>query len=195
MGTASISTSALPMGLPRGRRTPRGKTRWYLVHVPEGREQATCEKIRKIVPSDLLADAFVLRKERWFKRAGVWSLNLVQMYHEYFFVATGDVTALDRELSRLSFPARIASESGRGFLPLAFEAQEGFEASMDADHVLRSSMAHIVEGELRVLAGPLMGQERRVRKIDRHRRRCLVDVCDADGGFVEQMPLDVPFKS
>ncbi|ROT89263.1 hypothetical protein DMP12_10015 [Gordonibacter urolithinfaciens] len=165
------------------------------MHVPEGREQATCEKIRKIVPSDLLADAFVLRKERWFKRAGVWSLNLVQMYHEYFFVATGDVTALDRELSRLSFPARIASESGRGFLPLAFEAQEWFEASMDADHVLRSSMAHIVEGELRVLAGPLMGQERRVRKIDRHRRRCLVDVCDADGGFVEQMPLDVPFKS
>ena len=195
MGTASISTSALPMGLPRGRRTPRGKTRWYLVPVPEGREPATCEKIRKIVPSDLLADAFVLRKERWFKRAGVWSLNLVQMYHEYFFVATGDVTALDRELSRLSFPARIASESGRGFLPLAFEAQEWFEASMDADHVLRSSMAHIVEGELRVLAGPLMGQERRVRKIDRHRRRCLVDVCDADGGFVEQMPLDVPFKS
>ena len=78
---------------------------------------------------------------------------------------------------------------------MAFEAQEWFEASMDADHVLRSSMAHIVEGELRVLAGPLMGQERRVRKIDRHRRRCLVDVCDADGGFVEQMPLDVPFKS
>ena len=195
MGATRVATGRMPMGLPCGRRVPRGKLRWYLARVPEGREGATCEKLRRIVSAEVLDDVFALRKERWFKRAGVWSLNLVQMYHEYFFVATGDVTALDRELSRLSFPARIASESGRGFLPLAFEAQEWFEASMDADHVLRSSMAHIVEGELRVLAGPLMGQERRVRKIDRHRRRCLVDVCDADGGFVEQMPLDVPFKS
>ena len=81
---------------------------------------------------------------------------------------------------------------------LALLSDEAFDSLMSVSYthlVLRSSMAHIVEGELRVLAGPLMGQERRVRKIDRHRRRCLVDVCDADGGFVEQMPLDVPFKS
>lgn len=185
----------MPMGLPCGRRSPRGKLRWYLVHVPEGREQSICDKVRKVVDPDLLDDAFVMFKESWFKRDGVWTLKPVQMYREYFFVATRDVAALDKALSRLSFPARVVGTDGHAYAPLASEAQEWFSGAMDERHVLRNSMAIIEDGVLRVQGGPLRGQESRVRKIDRHRRRCTVAVCDADGGFTEQMPIDVPFKS
>lgn len=185
----------MPMGLPCGRRTPRGRLRWYLVHVPEGREQSVCDRVRKAVDPALLDDAFVMFKERWFKREGVWSLQPIQMYRGYFFVATRDVLALDRALSRLSFPARIVGAEEHACMPLASEAQEWFAAAMDERHVLRSSTAVIENGQLNVQKGPLRGQESRVRKIDRHRRRCVVSVCDSDGGFTEQMPLDVPFKS
>ena len=185
----------MPMGLPCGRRAPRGKLRWYLVHVPEGREQAICDKVRKVVDPELLDDAFVMFKEGWFKRDGVWTLQPVQMYREYFFVATRDVAALDKALARLSFPARVVGADGHAYVPLASEAQEWFAGAMDERHVLRNSRAVIVDGVLDVQDGPLRGQESRVRKIDRHRRRCTVAVCDADGGFTEQMPIDVPFKS
>lgn len=189
------SAACMPMGLPCGRRSPRGKLRWYLVHVPEGREQSICDKVRKVVDPDLLDDAFVMLKESWFKRDGVWMLKPVQMYREYFFVATRDVAALDKALSRLSFPARVVGADGHAYAPLASEAQEWFSGAMDERHVLRNSMAVIENGRLNVQNGPLRGQESRVRKIDRHRRRCTVAVCDADGGFTEQMPIDVPFKS
>ena len=79
-------------------------------------------------------------------------------------------------------------------MPLAPDAQEWFERCMDEGHVLRSSSAVIVDGVLHVQEGPLVGQEQRVRKVDRHRRRCEVSL-GWDGAFTEQMPLDVPFKS
>lgn len=188
------ATGILPGGLPRGRRSPRGRVRWYLVHTEPGREQATCDRVRLVVSPELLRDAFVMRQERWFKQAGTWSIITVQPFPEYFFVATPDVVALDRELSRLSFPARIAGAAERAYVPMADDAQAWFERALDASHVLRNSVAVIVDGELHVQEGPLVGQESRVSRIDRHRRRCTVRVSDADGGFSTRMPLDVPFK-
>ena len=188
------SAGTLPGGLPCGRRSPRGRVRWYLVHTEPGREQAICDRVRSIVSPELLRDAFVMRQERWFKRAGTWSIVTAQPFPEYFFVATPDVVALDRELSRLSFPARIAGAAERAYTPMADDAQAWFECALDANHVLRNSVAVIVDGELHVQKGPLVGQESRMSRIDRHRRRCTVRVSDADGGFSTRMPLDVPFK-
>lgn len=193
--TAGLHAKSLPAGLLRGRRSPRGRVRWYLVHTEPGREQATCDRVRSIVSPGLLRDAFVVRQERWFKQAGTWSLITVELFPEYFFVATPDVVALDRELSRLSFPARVVGAGDRAYMPMADDAQVWFEGALDSRHILRNSIAVIVDGELHVQRGPLMGQESRVSRIDRHRRRCTVRVSDADGGFSTRMAIDVPFKS
>lgn len=75
-----------------------GRVRWYLVHTPHGKERETCEKVRRIIPHNLMQDAFVMQKEFWFKRDGAWSLQTKPMYKEYFFVATRDVAMLDKAL-------------------------------------------------------------------------------------------------
>ena len=48
---------------------------------------------------------------------------------------------------------------------------------------------------LHIEQGPLVGQEARVKKIDRHKRWCLVDVGEGDSAFRELLPLDVPSKT
>lgn len=45
-----------------------GRVRWYLVHTPHGKERETCEKVRRIIPHELMQEAFVMQKEFWFKR-------------------------------------------------------------------------------------------------------------------------------
>lgn len=60
----------------------RGRVRWYLVHTPNGKERETCEKVRRIIPHDLMQDAFVMQKEFWFKRDGAWSLQTKPMYRD-----------------------------------------------------------------------------------------------------------------
>ncbi len=193
--TSAVETSlnnAVLAGMPIGRRTSQGRRRWYLVHTPRGSEQATCDKVRKLMPSDLLEDAFVMHKERWRKYHGEWRLYPVPMYHEYFFVVTDDAITLDKELSKLTFPARIAKTDGRYLAPLSKGAQEWYEGMLDDERVIRTSIAVIETGVLRVQSGPLVGQEDRVVKVDRHKRFCFVDV---DGGFAECVPMDIPFKS
>lgn len=185
----------MAMGLPCGRRTPAGRVRWYLLRVPEGREQDVCDRLLRLIPKNILDDAFVPQKERWIKRDGMWSLSAAPMYRGYAFALSRDAAGLAKALAGLSVPAELAGTEQRAWLPLADEAAAWFVQSMDARHVIRSSTAEIRDGVLRVLDGPLAGQEARISRVDRHRRRCLVSVGDADGGFTESMPIDVPHKS
>ena len=54
---AAKRAAAVPAaGLPFGRRTPKGRERWYLLRVPEGREAAMCAELKRLVPGDLLKD-------------------------------------------------------------------------------------------------------------------------------------------
>ena len=66
-------------------------------------EHATADKLLKLIPKNLLADAFTLSKERWEKRNGVWSIRRVQMYPEYLFVVSSDAHGLNSALQKLSF--------------------------------------------------------------------------------------------
>ena len=169
--------------------------RWYLVHVPSGRERSMCEKVRELIPAPLLQDAFVLQKEFWFKRAGSWSIQTKPMHRECFFVATADPAALDREMAKLSFYCRIAGSMSATYQSMDPAAQAWYEHLMDADHVVRNSVAKIEHGELHIEQGPLVGQERSVRKIDRRKRWCVVDAGGGDAPFREVLPLDVPVKN
>lgn len=195
MSAATMADVVMPMGLPCGRRVPKGNLRWYLLRVPEGREQSVCDLLKRIIPRELLEDAFAPRKERWAKRGGAWGLETVRMYRGYAFAATRDVSGLAKALARTTAAAELVGEFGRSWMPLAPEAQGWLEAAMDGEHVIRNSVGVIQDGVLHVQMGPLVGQEARVSKVDRHKRRCFVRVCDGGAGFAETMPLDVPSKS
>ena len=200
VAAASAARSAarggsLAAGLPMGRRTPRGRERWYLLRMPEGREATICAELKRLLPGSVLKDAFVLRKERWMKRAGVWFLEPVNMYRGYAFAVSPDAAGLAKAIAGLTLPVELVGTDVRSWAPLADEAAAWYAAAMDASHVIRSSTAVIVDGVLHVQSGPLIGQEERISKVDRHRRRCQVRVGDGDAAFTEQAPIDVPFKS
>lgn len=195
MLAAAARTNLMPAGLPAGRRTPRGRLRWYLAHTPEGMERLTCGKLKQLMPHDLLDDAFVLSKEHWMKRNGVWSLHTTQMYPEYFFAATADVLGLCKALSKLSFHVDVVGARERACMPLSEEVRAFFERTTDAAHVVRSSTAAIEGGVLHVLGGPLVGEEERIVKVDRHKRRCWVQIGKGDGSFLQTFALDIPCKS
>lgn len=194
MRVRAAQSSLAPAGLPAGHRVPRGNMRWYLVHTPAGMEQSTCKKLLKLIPADLLTDAFTLQKERWEKRNGVWSIRRIQMYPEYFFAVSRDVQGLNNALRKLSFHVDLVGSAERAVMPLSEDARAFFEKVAGPDHVIRCSTA-VIEGEvLRVTEGPLMGCEHLITRVDRHLRRCWVSVGEPEGGFLEALPLEVPKK-
>ena len=106
-----------------------------------------------------------------------------------------DAAGLAKAIAGLTLPVELVGTDVRSWAPLADEAAAWYAAAMDGSHVIRSSTAVIVDGVLHVQSGPLVGQEPRISKVDRHRRRCQVRVGDGDAAFTEQAPIDVPFKS
>ena len=109
--------------------------RWYLLKVREGSAASTCAKLLRAVPRDVLIDCFPLRKERWFKRAGVWELQHVTAYRGYAFAVSADPAELSKAISKLFVQAELAGADGRALMPLAPDAQEWFERCMDEGHV------------------------------------------------------------
>lgn len=172
-----------------------GPVCWCLVHTPNGKERETCDMVRRLIPHELLQDAFVMQKEFWFKHNGTWSLQTKPMYKEYFFVATRDVAALDRALDQLGFGCRISGSRERACIPIPDDAREWYRSVLDDDGVVRNSVARLEDGVLYIEQGPLVGQEARVKKINRHKRCCLVDVGDDGFALRELLPLDVPTKT
>ena len=193
MGAASASAALRrPSVIPMGRRTPKGALRWYALSVPEGREAETCRIVRACVPASILKDIFCMGKERWLKRQGTWFTTVAPAYKGYAFALTDDAAALYKELSHLTVPVTLVGGEGRRWMPLSPEAEEWYARMMDGAHVLRSSTGELVDGRLHVVSGPLMGQEVHIRDLDRHHRRCMVDIPGTDGGFSELMPIAVP---
>lgn len=179
------------MPLPAGRRSPRGRCRWYAVHVPAGMEASTAARVKPLVPAGLLIDAFALRREVWFKRGGVWSLQAKTLYPEYFFIESCDAANLDLALQRLSFPVRLAGKLGQGWMPLADEVRDWYAAHTDASHCVRASVATLEGGTLHVTQGPLVGQEARICGYDRHKRSCAVRLSTSPDAPTEIFALDV----
>lgn len=191
MATSVLQPRHTALRLPQGRRVPRGRTRWYALTVPEGREESIACDLRKLVPADLLCDVFAIRKEYWVKRGGAWSLNSKIAYAGYLFGQTADPAGLQKALAQLTLPVSLVGAHGYAWAPLAPEAEAWLKRALDVGHVLRSSTALVEDGKLRIVSGPLRGMEGRLRDVDSHRRRCMVDIADADGGFSELMPLEV----
>lgn len=185
-------TSTIPAGafLPLGRCVPAGRLRWHVLRVPEGREQAACDRVSRMLPEGLADEVFVPCRERYIKRAGVWSVRSAPMWRGYALAATRDAEALAKALVNLGAQAAPIGSTVEGWAPLVDEAQAWLESVMDAGRVVRASVGSIDRSGLRVAFGPLAGQEERVIKIDRHRRQCWVRVC----GVEMPMPLEVPFK-
>lgn len=182
------------MPVPCGKKSPRGRSRWYALHVQEGAEAATADKLNRILGPDCLRRAFALRKECWMKRQGVWRMVAKPMWPQYLFAESIDAVALAEALGKLSFRVEIAGVEGRGVAPLDDGVRAWLEQNVDSTGTVRGSVAEIVGGELRVLSGPLVGQESRVLKVDRHKRTALVAMGDGPKAPAEVLALDVPVK-
>ena len=116
------------------------------------------------------------------------------MWPQYLFAESGDAIALVEALRTLSFRVEPAGLEGRGVVPLDDGVRAWLEASADSTWCVRSSVAENVGGELRVTSGPLVGQEARVLRVDRHKRTALVTMGDGPKAPVEVLAIDVPVK-
>lgn len=129
------------------------------------------------------------------RHSGIWTLETEPMYREYLFVESCDAISLNDAISKLSFNIELVGASSSSITPIDDDIRKWLTYAMDESHTIRASIASIANGTLHVCSGPLVGQESRIIKIDRHKRSCSVLISDHNGGFAERFALNVPVKS
>lgn len=142
---------------------------------------------------DSLADAFRLSVELERRRAGVWSRELEQLYPGYLFLEVADMAAFERQLKISTEYARLL-RVGRSAAPL----QQG-EALVvcglgGREHVVRMSAGVVEEGRLRIVSGPLAGNEQLVSGVNRHKRMAWLS-CGLEHAGVTRVGLSIASKT
>ena len=142
---------------------------WYVIQVAAGEEIETCERCKKLFSTRLFCDVFVPMYVQQKKYQGVWKEENKVLFPGYVFIETDEPDLVEEELTKLTCLAKPVYIGG-ALAVLRDEEQDILSDMMDADYVIQPSVGYIVDGELKVIKGPLKKYTNCVKRIDRHKR-------------------------
>ena len=157
------------------RNTALGFDVWYVIQVITGRVHKTVEDILDVVPHEVLQECFFPQFTTEIKIKGQWVAIDKPMFPGYLIAVTDDPYGLDRELRKLSLFARIVSQ-GRVLLPL----DQGDIKIIDSctqpgNRVIPMSRGFKVGDSVSIDQGPLVGQQARIKRINRRKSTALIE--------------------
>lgn len=167
---------------------------WYVVKVRTGAEENTRTKYVENVSETVLEKCSVFYYEEMRHFRGEWVTQKRVFLPGYLFVATEEIDELERQLRRVDGKAGFLGNDG-GILPLSQEETDFLEGLGGKEQIIRMSEGVIEKSQLKVMAGPLRGKERMIRKIDRHKRRAYLEVPMFGGMQTVRAGLEVKSKT
>lgn len=148
----------------------------YVIQVAGGKEAQVEDMVLRYVPDGLIDECFVPRYAAARRIRGEWHTRKALLVPGYLFVETRDVEALAYELRRVPAFTKLLGNDEK-FIPLDTQETRWLNAFTEAGKRVVEMSTGIMEGDhVVVLAGPLMGYESTITKIDRHRRQAYVSL-------------------
>lgn len=193
------SSNWLHGSMPHAHHTLQGagrhvRDRWYAVQVVAGREdhmrdevlQAVAIEERlvaervgtadKLAATSIVRTVFVPKARVGVKRDGKWLPGEETLLPGYLIAVTRDPSRLSGALRRVNGLARLVKQDNE-FVPLSKESVEWMERyTRRGASAIEMSEGYVTHGTLHVTAGPLMGREANVVKVDHRRKRAYLEL-------------------
>lgn len=153
---------------------------YYVIQVKTGKENETIQDILKNKPDDPSFDVFSPYRKVIKKFKGIEKEVIERCFPGYVFVETNDVKELFRQLYFTpGFQKLLGREEGtENFLPLDKDESRMVDIlySKNNNRITEISNIQVREGEMiRVLDGPLMGLETKIKKVNLHKRTVTIE--------------------
>ena len=147
---------------------------WCVIQVFTGQEEKMRSACIKYIDSDVLEETFIPKRIRRRKYLGTWRDEECALFPGYVFLVTEKPDELHDQLRRVEGMTKLLRDES-SVLMLTHEEEEFMKTLGDSEHVTQMSIG-IIEGKtIRITEGPLIGLEGMIRKIDRHKRQCIVE--------------------
>ena len=150
---------------------------WYVLECRRGREERMLDACRRQLSHEALEDAFVFRCERFWRSDGAWRRVERDMFPGYVFLQSARPDMLLEELDQYREVFHILAEPGY-MIPVYEEEEASLRELCGARHVLPVSYGYRDReaGRDCITRGPLKGQEKRLLRLDWHRKFAQVEV-------------------
>lgn len=165
---------------------------WCVIHI----KQERCQEFIDYFNRQEDVHAFLPKIERWFSNSEKKEYQKVSLYPDYIFVKT----TLSKELFHKQYKDvfQILSRyinlmEYDNYVSLKPEEQYVLERLLNGGDIIQHSIGNIVNSQLKIEQGPLVGMEDQIQKINRHKRIAYLH-CDMFGKAMK-VPLEVVTKS
>ncbi len=167
---------------------------WCILKCHPGKTEEVIKSCRRQISHQILRDIFVFTSDRMKRYEGSWHMEKRQLFPDCIFVETTNPAALSEQLEPCRKFLQTPEEGGL-FWAVPADAEEFLKKLCGEEHHLCMSQGYIRDGITHVIHGPLVGMERRIRKIDRHKRTANVEMPAGGLGTFLQAGLEITSKS
>ena len=143
---------------------------WCVLATKVGREELIQQMCKRHLNKKIYSRCmFPLCEQREHYR-GTWHTKLEKVFPGYLFFDTWDPDELSRQLRK----EKIMAQNDKLFVLTPEDVQ--CLLFFGRTGVFPMSQGIIVNGRVIILSGPLVGEESRIRKVDRHKRRAWLQI-------------------
>lgn len=150
---------------------------WYVARVRIGAEENVRWRCLEQISSDVLKDCYVFRYEEKRHLYGDWIVQEKVLFPGYVFLVSdrADVKEIDRELWRIKGIIGLLKMDNR--LTILNDEEVNFLLTLGGRRqMVKFSEGIIKQSKVRVYSGPLVGKEKYIKKIDRHKRKAFLEM-------------------
>lgn len=133
---------------------------WYLLKCPEGNEADYAEKCWRLAGPGELQEVVYFRYQRMLRYGGAWHVENRVLLPGRIFVSASEPVKWAEDKAFYPIPCKVAA----------------LKALCTEKNVVGMSRGILKNGTPIVTYGPLKGQERLIRRIDRHKRTAQIQL-------------------
>lgn len=148
---------------------------WYVMQVRTGTEENIRCQCQRLISSNVLERCFIPYYQQKKRFQGEWHIQERILFPGYVFLITQNPEKLVNGLRKVIGLTKLVG-TGDEIVPLV---QEEIDLLMKigTDKQLVEMSSGIIENDrVQILAGPLMGMEGNIRRIDRHKRTAYLEI-------------------
>ena len=148
---------------------------WYVIQVRSGREEIIRKSIQSVLSEDSYEECRIIYWESMRRYQGAWHKVQKIMFPGYLFIQSQDVGLLSQELRKIQKLTKLLHYDHE--IVALTPSEKAFMYHLLGDQEVVEMSYGIQEGDqVIVMEGPLKGQETRIRRIDRHKRKAIIEV-------------------
>ena len=148
---------------------------WCVLQVRQGEEESVRRQCQEKLSSDLVKNCYVFYYEEKKHIRGEWVIQEKPFFPGYVFMVTDEADRLSDELVRIKGKTKLLEMADK-VAPLSDSEVEFLKTFGGKEQTIEMSEGVIERSKVKIYSGPLVGKERYICKIDRHKRRAFLEL-------------------